>query len=195
MKSKQRKISETSQEESQGETFETTYQESSNVKLGSSDSDNKTKQKPRKITDNGEKSKAKASDKEITEEKGEKAKESHKKIEKPTEVVKPSIKTTSKTAKETERVHPPTDFNPQSNQNQIINLVPPTPNNPNDLRSKLARPSRIVPEITILNETDVEIEDRAREERKKKPLRRLGTIPRKTGNIQKARRRESSDSD
>ena len=194
-KSKHRKFSETSQDsqESQGENFETNYQASSNVQLGSSDSDNKKKQKPRKNSDNGEKNKAKASDK---EEKGEKSKESNKKIDKPTEAVKPSIKTVSKTATETPRVQTNAVFNPQSNLNQISNLVPPIPNDPNDLRSKLARSNRIVPEITILNETDVEIEDRATEEvRKKKVVRKLPPIPRKGSTSKVTRRRDSSDSD
>ena len=190
------RLSETSQDsqESQGETFETTYQASSNVQLGSSDSDNKKKQKPRKNSDNGEKNKAKASDKEDS--KGEKSKESNKKIDKPTEAVKPSIKTVSKTATETQRVQKTAAFNPQSNLNQISNLVPPIPNNPNDLRSKLARSNRIVPEITIVNETDIEIEDRATEEvRKKKVVRKLPPIPRKGSTSKVTRRRDSSDSD
>ena len=195
-KSKHRKFSETSQDsqESQGENFETNYQASSNVQLGSSDSDNKKKQKPRKNSDNGEKNKVKATDKEDS--KGEKSKESNKNIDKPIEAVKPSIKTVSKTATETPRVQTTAVFNPQSNLNQISNLVPPIPNDPNDLRSKLARSNRIVPEITIVNDTDIEIEDRTTEEvRKKRVVRKLPPIPRKGTTSKVTRRRDSSDSD
>ena len=190
-KSKHRKFSETSQDsqESQGENFESTYQASSNVQLGSSDSDNKKKQKSRKNSDNAEKNKAKTSDKE--ESKGEKSK-----LDKPTEAVKPSIKTVSKEATETQRVQTTTAFNPHSNLNQITNVVPPTNNDPNDLRSKLAKSNRTVPEITIVNETDIEIEDRTTEAvRKRRVVRKLPPIPRKGTTSKVTRRRDSSDSD
>ena len=190
-KSKHRKISVSSQDsqESQNENFETTYQASSNVQLGSSDSDNKKKQKSRKNSDNAEKNKAKTSDKE--ESKGEKSK-----LDKPIEAVKPSIKPVSKTATETQRVQINTAFNPHSNLNQITNVVPPTNNDPNDLRSKLARANRTVPEVSIVNETDMEIEDRTTEEvRKKRAVRKLPPIPRKGTTSKVTRRRESSDSD
>ena len=190
-KSKHRKISVSSQDsqESQGENFESTYQASSNVQLGSSDSDNKKKQKSRKNSDNAEKNKAKTSDKE--ESKGEKSK-----LDKPTEAVKPSIKTVSKEATETQRVQITTAFNPHSNLNQITNVVPPTNNDPNDLRSKLAKSNRTAPEITIVNETDIEVEDRTPEAvRKRRVVRKLPPIPRKGTTSKTTRRRDSSDSE
>ena len=189
-KSKHRKISVSSQDsqESQGENFESTYQASSNVQLGSSDSDNKKKQKSRKNSDNAEKNKAKTSDKE--ESKGEKAK-----LDKPIEAVKPSIKTVSKEATETQRVQTTTAFNPHSNLNQITNVVPPTNNAPNDLRSKLAKSNRTVPEITIVND-DIEVEERTTDAvRKRRVVRKLPPIPRKGNTSKVTRRRDSSDSE